>query len=164
MPESLPPLPPLPPLPSSLASMLGGDGLGGDGPPPAAAPNSGQPGGPTPREIDAARALAQALVECLIAAEEGRALRSVELGVHGLGAHGLAAPGLGGIGVAAPQPLLISAAQAAQRLCVTPRTLRRLSAPSGPIPIVRLGRLIRYAPSDLERAVRALRIGRETRP
>ncbi|MCC6230707.1 MAG: helix-turn-helix domain-containing protein [Phycisphaerales bacterium] len=159
MPESLPPLPPLPPLPSSLASMLGADGLDGDGPPPASAPNPGQPGGPTPREIDAARALAQALVECLIAAEEGRALRSVELGVHGQ-----AVPGLGGIGVAAPQPLLISAAQAAQRLGVTPRTLRRLSAPSGPIPIVRLGRLVRYAPSDLERAVRALRIGRETRP
>ncbi|MBL8760808.1 MAG: helix-turn-helix domain-containing protein [Phycisphaerae bacterium] len=167
MPESLPPLPPLPPLPSSLASMLGGEGLGGDGLPPAAALNPGQPGGPTPREIDAARGLAQALVECLIAADEGRALRSAELGgVPGLGFHGLATPGPGGIGVgpAALQPLLISGAQAAQRLGVTPRTLRRLSAPSGPIPIVRLGRLIRYAPSDLERAVRSLRIGRETQP
>ena len=154
-------LPPLPPLPDSLASLLGGEELA-----PLAAPVPGQSGGPTPREIDAARGLATALVECLIAAEEGRALRSVELGVPGLGAHGLATPGLGGIGVgpAAPKPLLLSVAQAAQRLGVTPRTLRRLSAPSGPIPIVRLGRLIRYAPSDLEQAVRALRVGRETSP
>lgn len=167
MPDPRQSLPPLPPLPSSLASMLGGDGLGGDGLGPASSGAlAGQPGGPTPREIDAARGLATALLECLIAAEEGRALRSVELGIHGLGAHGIAPPGFGGIGggPAAPAPLLLTGAQAARSLGVTPRTLRRLSAPSGPIPVVRLGRLIRYAPSDLERAVRSLRTGREPQP
>ena len=165
MPESLPPLPPLPPLPSSLASMLGADGLGGDGLAPTS-PDSlaGQPGGPTPREINAARGLATALLECLIAADEGRALRSVELGVPGLGAREMAPPGFGGIGPAAPAPLLLSGDKAAHLLGVTPRTLRRLSAPLGPIPVVRLGRLIRYARADLEQAVRTLRVGQETQP
>ena len=69
-----------------------------------------------------------------------------------------------GVGKAAPVPLLLSGDKAAHLLGVTPRTLRRLSAPSGPIPVVRLGRLIRYARADLEQAVRTLRVGQETQP
>lgn len=155
MPESLPPLPPLPPLPSSLASMLGGEGLGGDGLPPAAALNPGQPGGPTPREMAAVKKLTRALLECVLAFNEGHLLRA---GEKGLAAWMGTPPVPDDPG---PEALLLTPKQAARRLAVSVKTLKRLTQPAGSIPVVRIGRQVRYAPLDLSSAVRVLQARKE---
>lgn len=50
--------------------------------------------------------------------------------------------------------LLLTAREAAQRLAVCEKTPCNLSTPRGPIPVVRIGRSVRYAVSDLEDFVR----------
>ncbi len=47
------------------------------------------------------------------------------------------------------QPILLTAREAAQALACGERTLWSLTSPRGPIPVVKLGRLVRYRPSDL---------------
>ncbi|MFH5804023.1 helix-turn-helix domain-containing protein [Alienimonas sp. DA493] len=51
---------------------------------------------------------------------------------------------------AAPAPVLLNTLQAADAHGLSERKLRDLTAPRGPITPVRLGRLIRYRPADLE--------------
>jgi hypothetical protein len=50
--------------------------------------------------------------------------------------------------------LLLTARDAAQRLAVCEKTLWNLSQPRGPIPVVRIGRAVRYAVADLELFIR----------
>lgn len=54
-----------------------------------------------------------------------------------------------------PAPLLIDPRAAAAMLAVSARTLWALTAPRGPIPAVRVGRLVRYRPDDLAEWVQA---------
>jgi len=49
-----------------------------------------------------------------------------------------------------PKPLLLSARDAAKLLAVSERTLWGLTHPRGPIPVVKIGRAVRYDPCDLE--------------
>jgi hypothetical protein len=46
-------------------------------------------------------------------------------------------------------PLLVDSAEAARMLSVSTRTLWSRTAPRGPIPVVRVGRLTQYAIEDL---------------
>ncbi|OZI38992.1 hypothetical protein CEG14_05500 [Bordetella genomosp. 1] len=45
---------------------------------------------------------------------------------------------------------MMTPAEVAARLRVSPNTVRRLAAPGGPIPCLRLGRLIRFDSTDIE--------------
>jgi hypothetical protein len=49
-----------------------------------------------------------------------------------------------------PESLLISTRQAAKMLGLCERTVSALSQPHGPIPVVRIGRCVRYSPDDLK--------------
>jgi excisionase family DNA binding protein len=57
---------------------------------------------------------------------------------------------------AAPEALLLTAAEAARRLSVSPRTLWGLTD-RGEVPAVRIGRAVRYSVADLEEYVGRLR-------
>src|SRR5262245_22001960 len=48
-----------------------------------------------------------------------------------------------------PPPLLLTADQAAELLAISPSTLKELTAPRGPIPVVRIGRSVRYSRATL---------------
>src|SRR5262249_14596695 len=52
----------------------------------------------------------------------------------------------------APARLLLTALEAAQALAVSPRPLWQLTR-NGEIPVVRLGRCVRYDPADLKRFI-----------
>lgn len=54
-----------------------------------------------------------------------------------------------------PAALLIDPRAAAALLAISARTLWALTAPRGPIPAVRVGRLVRYRPDDLAAWVQA---------
>lgn len=109
---------------------------------------TGQPGGPTPREMAAVKKLARAVLECLLAFDEGHLLRACEKGIS---LRSPSAPGDPG-----PEALLLTPKEAARRLAVSVKTLTRLTRPAGPVPCVRIGRQVRYAPADLAAAVRTL--------
>jgi hypothetical protein len=53
---------------------------------------------------------------------------------------------------------LLDPRHAAQRLGVCPRTLWGLSAPRGPIPVVKLGRLNLFDPKDLDAYIESRKI------
>ena len=50
--------------------------------------------------------------------------------------------------------MLLRPPEAAERLSICERKLWGLTAPRGPIPCVRIGRSVRYAPGDLAEYVR----------
>jgi predicted DNA-binding transcriptional regulator AlpA len=47
-------------------------------------------------------------------------------------------------------PLLLSAREAARALSICEKSLWTLTAPRGPIPCIRIGRSVRYSPTDLQ--------------
>lgn len=49
----------------------------------------------------------------------------------------------------AADPWLLTPAEAAKRLNISPRALWALTAPRGPVPCVRLGKAVRYDPRAL---------------
>ncbi len=55
-------------------------------------------------------------------------------------------------------PLLLTSRQAAKALAISERTLWGLTAPRGPIPVVPIGRAIRYALEDLRDFVARKRV------
>lgn len=57
----------------------------------------------------------------------------------------------------ASQPLLVTPIEAAKLLSVSPRKLWGMTAPRGPLPVVRLGRTVRYSVGDLANALEKLR-------
>ncbi|HYT87896.1 MAG TPA: helix-turn-helix domain-containing protein [Gemmataceae bacterium] len=61
--------------------------------------------------------------------------------------------------LSAPLQLLLAPRAAAAALSVSERTLWGLSAPRGPIPVVRLGRSVRYDLRDLEEFIAAQKGG-----
>jgi hypothetical protein len=62
---------------------------------------------------------------------------------------------------AALSPLLLTPRAAAAALSVSPRTLWGLTAPRGPIPVVRLGRAVRYPTGALRAWIAAQQRGGE---
>jgi hypothetical protein len=58
----------------------------------------------------------------------------------------------------AARPLLLNARHAAKSLSISVGTLRNLTAPRGPIPVVKIGARVCYAVPDLERAIEALKV------
>jgi len=61
----------------------------------------------------------------------------------------------------APPPLLLTPRAAAAALSMSPRTLWGLTAPRGPIPVVRIGRAVRYSPESLRAWIAAQQRGGE---
>lgn len=62
--------------------------------------------------------------------------------------------------VNSPTPaLLLTAREAAATLAICEKSLWSLSAPRGPIPVVRIGRAVRYDPADLRRWIDAQKGG-----
>lgn len=116
---------------------------------------TGQPGGPTPREMAAVRKLCRTVLECVLAFNEGHLLRAGEKGLAAW-MRPSAVPDDPG-----PEALLLTPKQAARRLAVSVKTLKRLTQPAGSIPVVRIGRQVRYAPLDLSSAVRVLQARKE---
>ena len=57
------------------------------------------------------------------------------------------------LGKDAPTKLLISARQAAADLSICEKTLWSMTAPRGPIPVVKIGRRRLYDPNDLARFI-----------
>ncbi len=58
-----------------------------------------------------------------------------------------------------PEPLAVTAREAARLLRVSERTLWGLTAPRGPIPVARIGpRLVRYSVNELRRYLESPRI------
>jgi excisionase family DNA binding protein len=55
--------------------------------------------------------------------------------------------------------LLLTPPEAAEALAVSERTLWAMTYPRGPIPVVRLGRAVRYCKNSLEEFVRAAQVG-----
>jgi hypothetical protein len=57
---------------------------------------------------------------------------------------------------------LLSASEASRTLAISPRTLWAISAPRGPLPVVRIGpagRSVRYHLADLERFIESQKVG-----
>jgi hypothetical protein len=59
-------------------------------------------------------------------------------------------------------PLLLTARDAARLLAVCEKTLYLLTQPRGPLPVVRIGRGVRYDMRDLERFVNQQKFNAET--
>jgi hypothetical protein len=105
----------------------------------------------TNRELAAARSLAEAFLEFLSAHEEGRQARRP------------ARP-------SPPEPtramppeterLLLTAREATALLSISQGTLINHRAPKGPIPVVYIGNIPRYAVADLRKAIEGMRITR----
>jgi hypothetical protein len=60
---------------------------------------------------------------------------------------------------AIPQPLLLTARQAAARLNISERLLWSWTSPRGPIRVVRFGRVLRYDERDLDAVIEAQKAG-----
>lgn len=115
----------------------------------------------TDRESAAARLLAEALIEFLVAHDEGRILRRSgrpreEIAVR---VQQIPAP------VQPPAPArdesdhqLLNAKEAANYLSIGERKLWSMTAPRGPLAVVRLGRSIRYSLADLDAAIQRTRV------
>ena len=53
--------------------------------------------------------------------------------------------------------LLLSTREAAKSLGISDRTLFKMTAPRGPIPAIRFGRVVRYSPDDLRAWIKQFR-------
>jgi len=118
---------------------------------------------PTDDEIVAARSLADALLAFMAAVEVGRAQRHASRTPERSEGSDMAlaaqVPGTTKRGQSnAKHKILLKAPEAAEALSISNRTLWDMTAPRGPIPVVRIGTSVRYAIEDLAAAVAALRI------
>lgn len=111
----------------------------------------------TTREIAATQRLSEALLGFVLAVEEGMAerlvarMRAERPAQRTVDRPPMAAP------PKAPTPLL-NARDAARSLGIGSRTLWSLTAPRGPIPVIRFGTRTCYAVRDLEAAVERLKV------
>ncbi len=113
---------------------------------------------PTDSERAAARRLADATLEYAIAREDGRAWRQGERRRPLDDGRGRAPPARQWLAPdgSGPVQLLLTAKEAAAALGISERLLWSLSAPRGPLPVVRLGGAVRYPVAELERAIRGM--------
>jgi hypothetical protein len=58
----------------------------------------------------------------------------------------------------ASKPMLLNARQAAKSLSISRGTLHGLTAPRGPIPVVKIGTRVCYAVVDLEQAIETFKV------
>jgi predicted DNA-binding transcriptional regulator AlpA len=100
----------------------------------------------TDAELEAAKRLGIAILEFVIAAEHGRRQRSPKLPQPP--APEPVEPDQ------PPAPKLLSARDAAKVLGISSRALFALTSPRGPIPSVRIGRLVKYSMEALESWIR----------
>jgi hypothetical protein len=117
---------------------------------------------PTQRESLAVQHLARALLEFVIAHEEGRVARRAERPreevavrvehVHPAPKEDAAPPRR-----EAPERGFMNAKQAAEYLSIGERLLWSMTAPRGPLPSVRLGKAVRYPVGDLEATLQRMR-------
>lgn len=105
---------------------------------------------PTPRESAAVQRLAECLMECAIAFDEGSAIRWEARN----------RPATAQLERTIPpnrdptdQPLLLNAREAAKYLSISTGSLRNKTAPRGPFPVVRIGSAVRYPLAGLKEAV-----------
>lgn len=101
---------------------------------------------PTEQETKAARRFGIAILDLMIAMEQGRLQRQPKPVVE-------MSPPVAPSRPETPQPAspkLLSAHEAAKTLSISERTLWQKTWPHGPIPAVRIGRLVRYISSDLD--------------
>jgi hypothetical protein len=104
----------------------------------------------TDKELEAGRQLGEALVRFIgILRDESRQRVPPPQPVP---RQPSASPGGAG-GKESVKPLLVSHREAAKMLSISDRTLWGLTAPRGPIPCVRFGRLVRYSVDDLNAAI-----------
>jgi excisionase family DNA binding protein len=109
-----------------------------------------------------ARAIADALVEFLLAREEAMAERrrsepKEEIKVQiepPVPAPVQSSSRMEPVPPQRPDTLLVDVREAARLLAISDRTLWRLTAPVGPIPATRFGRSVRYSMASLEEFVR----------
>ncbi len=122
----------------------------------------------TSRETQAARALADALLEFLIEREEAAAARARPRVTehrpvhHRPGASAPADPALAAreIEPKLPNKLLVDSKEACRLLSLGERNLWSMTAPRGPIPSVRIGRCVRFSVASLEEFVRRSEVKR----
>ncbi len=121
----------------------------------------------TNQEAGAAKKLAEAIVEFLIAVEVGRRSRmptppaprvEVKLPTPLAPPAPNAVPALGSTRETPPDGgILVGVREAARLLSVGQRTLWTQTAPRGPIPVVRIGKAVRYAVDDLQTWIKKAR-------
>ena len=125
---------------------------------------------PTPRESAAARSLAEAILEFVVAADEGATARrsdrprdkiTVELPHPQETAPRVAPAPPPSLAIEAPkrpERLLLTVREAAKYLSIGERLLWSRSAPRGPLPVVRIGSAVRYPVADLEAAIKRMTV------
>ena len=101
---------------------------------------------PTANEEQAAHALGAALLQFILAYENGRSLRRPPSAPP----VPPQPPSLAKDHEVVPRQLLLTVRQVAKLLSVSDRTVWAHTAPRGPIPAVRIGGAVRYALKDLE--------------
>lgn len=112
---------------------------------------------PTDEELAAGRQFGESLVRLLLAVDEASAKRRADgqtmnpSQVYGRTEQPKPEPGL------AQSRLIVTQREAAKLLSISQRTLWALTAPRGPIPPVRIGRLVRYSIEDIKAAVTTLK-------
>ena len=107
---------------------------------------------PTQREAQAARSLAESILEFYLAMEEGRVTRTERARKP---------PQTKPVVPANPErdpAAVMTSRQAAKYLSVGERTMWKLTAPRGPIPSVRMGRVIRFRVKDLDDYLAQVRV------
>jgi hypothetical protein len=106
---------------------------------------------PTNQELAAARELGEALARYIAAVGAGRSLggeKSAFIRPQDA-VHRFSSP-------EAPSALLVSPREAAKLLCVSEKTLWSHTMPRGPIPVVRLGKSVRYSVKALANFISTL--------
>lgn len=122
----------------------------------------------TPRESQAARALAEALLEFLVAHETAATSRQQSLARAEVRTRVDAPPATSSLAtkpsaeleVKPTNALLVDSKEAARMLSLGARSLWSLTAPRGPIPSVRIGTAVRYSVSSLEEFVKRTEVRR----
>jgi hypothetical protein len=115
---------------------------------------------PTKREVDAARALGEAILNLLVAHEEESAIRLRQRWMMETPQTPLSSTSRSDQSRAATPSaasLLVTSKQAAEMLGVSTRTLCRMTAPKGPLQSVRLGSAVRYDVEDLVNAIASMK-------
>lgn len=120
----------------------------------------------TDRESAAARCLAEALIEFLVAHDEGRILRRANRPRQEIAVRleqppapsTPASPSRGSSSQDEPRTHLLNAKEAAKYLSVGARKLWSMTMPRGPLPVVRFGKAMRYSVADLDAAIQRNRV------
>jgi predicted DNA-binding transcriptional regulator AlpA len=98
----------------------------------------------TPQELMAARNLGEAIVQLIVAVEEGSQLRMRSTSKsHATGASA----------VEKKDKSLLTARETAKLLSTSEKTLWNMTSPRGPVPAIRFGKSVRYIINDVIQAL-----------